>query len=37
MGSDREKATHMLKVVADQGPLELMREVVTYKQNLGEG
>ena len=34
---DREKATQMLKAVVEQGPPELMREVVTYKQNSEEG
>ena len=36
-GWDMEKATQMLKAVVDQGPLDAMREVVTYKQNLEEG
>ncbi|KAF9646718.1 hypothetical protein BDM02DRAFT_3270795 [Thelephora ganbajun] len=34
---DRAKATQMLKAVVDQGPLDVVREVVTYKQNLEEG
>ncbi|KAF9783201.1 hypothetical protein BJ322DRAFT_140937 [Thelephora terrestris] len=34
---DEAKATHLLKAVVDQGPLDVLREVVTYKQNLEEG
>ena len=34
---EKEKATQMLKAVVDQAPLDLVREVVTYKQNLEEG
>ena len=36
-GWDKEKAVRMLKAVVDQGPLDVVREVVTYKQNLEEG
>ena len=36
-GWDREKATQMLKAVVDQAPLDIQREVMTYKQNLEEG
>ena len=36
-GWDEEKATQMLKAVVDQGSLDVMREVVMYKQNLEEG
>ena len=34
---DKEKASQTLRAVAEQGPLDLVREVVTYKQNLEEG
>ena len=34
---EKEKAVQMLKAVVDQGPLDLVREVVTYRQNLEEG
>ena len=36
-GWDRETATQMLKAVVNQAPLDIQREVVTYKQNLEEG
>ena len=31
------QGSQMLKAVVDQGPLDVVREVVTYKQNLEEG
>ena len=34
---EKERATQMLKAVVDQAPLDLVREVVLYKQNLEEG
>jgi len=34
---DRVKAARMLKAVVGQGPLDAVREIVTYKQNLEEG
>jgi len=34
---EKEKATQMLKAVVDQAPLDLVREVLLYKQNLEEG
>ena len=36
-GWDKEKATQMLKAVADQGPLDVVREIMMYKQNLEDG
>ena len=36
-GWDKEKATQMLKAVIAQGPPDVLREVVTYKQTLEEG
>ena len=34
---DEAKATELLKAVVDQGPPDVLREVVTYRQNLEEG
>ena len=34
---EEAKAAQMLKAVVDQGPSDIVREVVTYKQNLEEG
>lgn len=34
---DEEKATQLLKAVVDQGPLDVVRDIVTYRQNLEEG
>ena len=34
---EKENATQMLKAVVDQAPPDLLREVMIYKQNLGEG
>ena len=34
---EKEKATQMLKAVLDQAPLDIVREIVTYRQNLEEG
>ena len=36
-GWDKEKATQMLKAVVDQGPLDVVREIMLYKQNLEDG
>lgn len=36
-GWDEAKATQLLKAVVDQGPPDVVREIVTYEQNLEEG
>ena len=36
-GWDEAKATQLLKAVVDQGPPDVVKEVVTYRQNLEEG